>query len=120
MFLYWARCPASNSRNSWRTAVRSSRRSSMRLPMRTESGATICTRKVPGNWREPRQDGRHQIGAGLPRHLGVRAKFVFDERVNPRFIDQLEPEAVRAEARHFFEPATGLSGNGDQRHVISS
>ena len=41
-------------------------------------------------------------------------------RVNPRFIDQFELEAVRGDARHFFEPATGLSGNGDQRHVISS
>jgi hypothetical protein len=63
--------------------------------------------------RQPRQDGGHQIGAGLLGHFGVRAKFAFDEGVNPRFIDQLEPEAVRGDARHFFEPATGLSGNGD-------
>ncbi len=68
---------------------------------------------------QPGQDGRHQIGARLLVRAGLRAKLAFDERLNPRLIHQLELEAVRAQARHFFEPASRLSRNGDQRHVTS-
>ena len=37
------------ARIAWRAAERSRRSSSMMLPTRTESGATMCTRSIPGN-----------------------------------------------------------------------
>src|ERR1017187_1510707 len=46
-----ARSAASRSSSNWRAAGRSRRRSSIRLPMRTFSGATTWTRSMPGKWR---------------------------------------------------------------------
>ena len=44
--------------------------------------------------------------------------FLLDQPGNSGRSHQLEFQAVRCDARHFLEPAAGLSRNGDQTHLI--
>ncbi len=67
---------------------------------------------------QSRDDRRHQIQISLVRDAGERCELFFHQSRDPRCSHQLETEAVRGDARHFLEPAAGLSGNGDQTHLI--
>ena len=114
MLLYWARWPASSSREqlAGRGALQAAvqheiadahgiRRHDMHAQRAGElarehlrAGRAVHQVVFGG---QARQDGRDQIGAGpSAAPAGLRAEFAFDESLNSRLIDQLEPEAVRA------------------------
>ena len=63
-------------------------------------------------------DRRNQIQVSLVGHRIERRELLGYQAGDPRGGDQLELQSARRDARHFLEPATGLSGNSDKAHLI--
>ena len=62
------------------------------------------------------QDRRDQAGIGLVGNLRAGAEILLDEDLQAGLRQQLKAQTLRADARHFLEPAPGMTRNGDQRH----
>ena len=70
--------------------------------------------------RQAAQDGRNQAGVGFIGNLRIGAEFLFDKRPQAGLREQLKAQTLRGDARDFFVAASGMTRNGDQRHVTCS
>jgi len=67
---------------------------------------------------QPRHNRRDEIEISLVGYGVEGREFFFDQRRDPGAVTSSKGKAIRRDARHFFEPAAGLSGDSDQTHLI--